>query len=285
MRRSPKVAEVLPILYLRGLSTGDFREALPVLLGEDAAGLSATNARLTASWESEYEAFRHRDLTDCDFVYVCADGIHFKLPQHLRPRAKRALRDAMYARTKADAETAIGAFVAEFEAKYPKATACLVENQETLLTSSRYPAEYWGHPADDESPFATVRLRQRLTKGAGSRTKGLLMAFKLLEMAQRRCRRLDGAHLLPVVRAGVPFVDGVLHDRGPTGTEPRRRPSDHPQQPIRNIDNTSIPVIPEAFGLPRRRREAAGCVPPTRRGNACRVGRSPGMSWRLLKLG
>ena len=49
MRRAPKVAEVLPILCLRGLSTGDFREALPVLLGDDAAGLSATNiARLTA---------------------------------------------------------------------------------------------------------------------------------------------------------------------------------------------------------------------------------------------
>ena len=49
MRRSPKVAEVLPILYLRGLSTGDFRETLPVLLGDDTAGLSATNiARLTA---------------------------------------------------------------------------------------------------------------------------------------------------------------------------------------------------------------------------------------------
>ena len=46
MRRSPKVAEVLPILYLRGLSTGDFREALPVLLGEDAAGLSATTSRV-----------------------------------------------------------------------------------------------------------------------------------------------------------------------------------------------------------------------------------------------
>ena len=55
MRRSPKVAEVLPILYLRGLSTGDFREALPVLLGEDAAGLSATNiARLTAVWDEGF---------------------------------------------------------------------------------------------------------------------------------------------------------------------------------------------------------------------------------------
>jgi len=60
-----------------------------------------------------------------------------------------------------------------------------------------------------ESPFATVRLRERATRGAGSRTKGLLMAFKLLEMTQQRWRRLDGAHLLPLVRAGVKFVDGV----------------------------------------------------------------------------
>jgi len=54
-----------------------------------------------------------------------------------------------------------------------------------------------------ESPFATVRLRERATRGAGSRTKGLLMAFKLLDMAQLRWRRLDGAQLLPLVRAGV----------------------------------------------------------------------------------
>jgi len=54
-----------------------------------------------------------------------------------------------------------------------------------------------------------VRLRERATRGAGSRTKGLLMAFKLLDMAQQRWRRLDGAHLLPLVGAGVKFVDGV----------------------------------------------------------------------------
>ena len=80
MRRSPKVAEVLPILSLRGLSTGDFREALPVLLGDDAAGLSATNiARLTAVWEDEYRQFRQRDLADRDYVYVWVDGIHFNI--------------------------------------------------------------------------------------------------------------------------------------------------------------------------------------------------------------
>jgi len=63
-----------------------------------------------------------------------------------------------------------------------------------------------------ESPFATVRLRQRVTKGAGSRTKGLLMAYRLLDMAQDRWRRIDGAHLLPLVRGGLDFVDGVQQE-------------------------------------------------------------------------
>ena len=317
MRRSPQVAEVLPLLYLRGLSTGDFREALPALLGEDAAGLSPTNiSRLTSAWEEDYRAFRSRDLSGCDYVYVWVDGIHFnirleddrlctlvmigvkadgtkelvaledgyresreswgdvlrdlrgrglrapavavgdgalgfwsamrdawpettaqrdwchkmanvldKLPKRVRPRAKRALRDIMYAETKADAEKGIGAFVSEFEAKHPKAAACLAADREALLAFFDFPAEHWRHLRTSnliESPFATVRLRQRVTKGAGSRTKGLLMAFKLLEMAQRRWCRLNGAHLLPLVRAGVKFVDGLPQARGDTGTEDRK---------------------------------------------------------------
>jgi hypothetical protein len=61
------VAEVLPVLYLRGLSTGDFREALVALLGDDAARLSATKiARLTHEWEGEYRAFQKRRLADRD---------------------------------------------------------------------------------------------------------------------------------------------------------------------------------------------------------------------------
>ena len=64
-----------------------------------------------------------------------------------------------------------------------------------------------------ESPFATVRLRQRVTKGAGSRQKGLLMAFKLLLMAQQRWRRINAAHLMPFVRAGVFFNDGAQPER------------------------------------------------------------------------
>jgi hypothetical protein len=78
--RAPKVTEVLPILYLRGLSTGDFQSALPVLLGEEARGLSPTTiTRLTASWDAEYHAWRRRDLHDLDFVYVWVDGVHFRV--------------------------------------------------------------------------------------------------------------------------------------------------------------------------------------------------------------
>jgi putative transposase len=81
MRRSPKVAEVLPVLYLRGLSTGDFQEALPALLGEEAsAGLSpSVISRLLSASEEEYRAFRERDLSERDYVYVWVDGVHFRI--------------------------------------------------------------------------------------------------------------------------------------------------------------------------------------------------------------
>ena len=317
MRRSPKVAEVLPILYLRGLSTGDFKPALEGLLGEDAAGLSSTNiARLTNVWEEEYRAFSKRSLADVDFVYVWADGIHFnvrleedrlctlvligarpdgtkeviavedgyresaeswkallrdlnargmkapkvavgdgalgfwaavrdvwpetreqrdwchkmanvldKLPKRLQPKAKRLLREAMNAATRADAEEAIGDFESEFSAKYPKAAKCLIKDRDALLTHFDFPAEHWRHLRTTnviESPFATVRLRQRVTKGAGNRTKALIMAFKLLEMAQQRWRRLNGSQLLPLVQAGVPYVDGERVERNDNNPDKRR---------------------------------------------------------------
>jgi transposase-like protein len=74
------VESVLPLLYLHGLSSGDFREALPALLGPEAAGLSSSAIlRLTKSWTAEYEAFRRRDLADRDYVYLWADGVHFTI--------------------------------------------------------------------------------------------------------------------------------------------------------------------------------------------------------------
>ena len=129
MRRSPQVAEVLPVLYLCGLSTGDFREALPVLLGEDAAGLSPTNiSRLTAAWEEDYREFRSRDLSESDCVYVWEDGIHCVRG------AKRALREIMYAKTGANSEKAIDAFVSESGPRY-HAASC-------RTTSHLFPPHY-----------------------------------------------------------------------------------------------------------------------------------------------
>jgi putative transposase len=316
VRRSPKVAEVLPLLYLHGLSTGDFREALGALLGEDAAGLSPTAiARLVKVWEAEYAAFRQRDLSDRDYVYVWADGVHFnirleedrlctlvvigarpdgtkeviavedgyresteswlsvlrdlhrrgmrapvlavadralgfwaaaravwpatlsetcwvhrianvldKLPQRLQPKAKRALHEMMYAESRAACLDGIAAFAAEYGAKYPKAVDSLTTDQDRLLTHFEFPAEHWGHLRTTnpiESTFATVKLRQRVTKGAGSRTAGLTMAWKLLTMAEQRWRRLNAPHLVAHVRAGVRFHDGVRIER--------ENPDDHAQ--------------------------------------------------------
>jgi transposase-like protein len=78
-RKSPKVAEVLPLLYLHGLSTGDFVPALAAFFGS-AAGLSAAAVgRLLASWQADDQAFCQRDLSERDYVYVWADGIHFRV--------------------------------------------------------------------------------------------------------------------------------------------------------------------------------------------------------------
>jgi transposase-like protein len=78
-RRSPKVTEVLPLLYLHGLSTGDFVPALEGFFGS-AAGLSASViTRLTTAWQDEHRAFMARNLADRDYVYLWADGVHFNV--------------------------------------------------------------------------------------------------------------------------------------------------------------------------------------------------------------
>jgi transposase-like protein len=288
------VEETYPLLYLHGLSSGDFREALPALLGPTAAGLSSSAIlRLTKSWTAEYEACRRRDLADRDYVYLWADGVHFtirrekerlctlvvigvrpdgtkevvaledgyresaeswrtllrdrqrrgvrapvlaigdgalgfwaavrdvwpetaepqcwvhrianvldKLPRSLQPRAKQALHEIMYAETRAAAAHEIARFTQAYGAKYPKAVASLTVDQDRLLAYFDYPADHWKHlrtPNPIESTFATVRLRAGVTKGAGSRTAGLVMAFKLLQVAEGHCRRIDALELVPLV--------------------------------------------------------------------------------------
>lgn len=78
-RKSPQMSEVLPLLYLHGLSTSDFGPALEQFLGS-GAGLSATTiTRVTAQWQDEAKAFAARDLSGTDYVYLWVDGIHLKV--------------------------------------------------------------------------------------------------------------------------------------------------------------------------------------------------------------
>jgi putative transposase len=78
-RKSPKVAEVLPLLYLHGLSSLDFAPALEQFLGTGAGLSAATVTRLTTQWQDEAKAFEKRDLSKIDFVYLWVDGIHLKV--------------------------------------------------------------------------------------------------------------------------------------------------------------------------------------------------------------
>lgn len=77
MRRVPSVDNLVPILYLKGISTGDMSEALESILGSEASGLSATNiVRLKAQWEADYQAWSGRDLSGKQYVYIWVDAIH-----------------------------------------------------------------------------------------------------------------------------------------------------------------------------------------------------------------
>jgi transposase-like protein len=306
-RKSPQVAEVLPLLYLHGLSSGDFVPALEQFLGS-SAGLSAkTITRLTEQWRGEAAAFNKRSLKDTDYVYCWVDGIHLKvrleqdkvcllvmigvradgtkelialddghresteswadllrsckrrgmtapvlavgdgalgfwsavrdvfpetreqrcwfhkianvlncLPKSAQPGAKAALAEIWNAEDKEHAEAAARAFAADYEAKWPKATAKITEDIDVLLAFYDYPAEHWVHLRTTnpiESTFATVRLRQRVTKGPGSRAAGVAMAFKLIESAQARWRAVNAPHLVALVRAGAQFKKGKLVER------------------------------------------------------------------------
>jgi len=79
MRRSKTIETLLPILYLKGISTGDFSEALAALLGKDAAGLSASAiGRLKDGWQGDHAQWQKRDLATRRYVYIWADGIHLQ---------------------------------------------------------------------------------------------------------------------------------------------------------------------------------------------------------------
>jgi transposase-like protein len=138
------------------------------------------------------------------------------LPESAHPGAKKAMAEIYNAENKTQALRAAEAFADAYRAKWPKAVAKVTDDLDMLLAFYDYPAEHWIHLRTTnpiESTFATVRLRQRVTKGPGSRAAGVAMAFKLIESAQHRWRAVNAPHLVALVRAGAKFENGKLIER------------------------------------------------------------------------
>ena len=138
------------------------------------------------------------------------------LPKSAQSDAKAALAEIWNAEDKEHAEQAARAFAATYGTKWPKAAAKITGDLDVLLAFYDYPAEHWVHLLTTnpiESTFATVRLRQRVTKGPGSRAAGIAMAFKLIESAQNRWRAVTAPHHVALVRAGAVFNNGVIIER------------------------------------------------------------------------
>jgi putative transposase len=113
---------------------------------------------------------------------------------------------------RADARHALERFRGEFDAKYPKAVAKLDRDWQHLTAFYDFPAEHWRHLRTSnaiESSFATVELRTRVTKGAGSKKAALAMAYKLLDAGQERWRRFNGHELVADALAGAKYKDGI----------------------------------------------------------------------------
>ena len=128
------------------------------------------------------------------------------LLKSLQPKAKQALQEIWRSETKGLAEQAVDVFLATYEVKYPKATACLQKNLVELLQFYDFPAAHWPslrttNPID--STFSTIRHLTSRMKGCLTRDGMLHMMFKLSQCAEKTWRRLRGFRDLPKVIAGI----------------------------------------------------------------------------------
>ena len=134
------------------------------------------------------------------------------LPKSLQSQAKDKPHDIWMAPGRDQANKAFDLFIKTYQAKHPKATACLEKDRDQLLAFHDFHAEHWVHLRTTnpiESAFETVRLRHKRTKGDGSRKACLAMSYKLAKSAEKRWRKLNGHDQIPDVIAGVTFTDGV----------------------------------------------------------------------------
>ena len=139
-----------------------------------------------------------------------------KLPKQLQSDAKGLLHDMMRAETQADAEKSKASFEKLYSDKYPKAVECLTKSWQELTTIFHYPAQHWQHIRTTnpiESSFATVKLRTKVTKGAGSKETAAVMAFKLLNECQSKWRKLRGHEEFKNLLKGFEYEDGLMIPR------------------------------------------------------------------------
>lgn len=138
------------------------------------------------------------------------------LPKKLQPKARELLREMMIAETKSDAEVQLKIFKDTYEAKYPKAYEKLDKDWGKLTSFFNFPARHWvsirtSNPI--ESAFATVKLRTKVTKGAGSSKAAEVMAFKLLIEAEKKWRRIRGWQEIKDLISGALYIDGKMVDK------------------------------------------------------------------------
>jgi putative transposase len=173
----------------------------PVLAGGDGA---------LGFWKALAEVFPATREQRC-WVHKTANVLN-SMPKSAQPGAKKAIQDIYNAEDRDHAEAAIQAFAKLYGAKFPKAVKKITDDQEQLLAFYDFPAEHWIHLRTTnpiESTFSTVRLRTKVTRGAGSRTAALAMVFT----AQQRLRAVNAPHLVALVRAGARFERGQLVER------------------------------------------------------------------------
>jgi putative transposase len=136
-----------------------------------------------------------------------------ELPKRLQTKARDMMREMMKADSETDAGAALADFKAAFSAKHEKAVELLEKDWPELTAYFKFPALHWQSIRTTnpiESTFATVKLRTKVTKGAGSPKAASTMAFKLMLEAEKRWRRLRGYQEIGLLMSGSVYKDGVI---------------------------------------------------------------------------
>jgi putative transposase len=191
-------------------STQSWRE---VLLSLKARGLHAPELAIgdgaMGFWAALEEVYASTRQQRC-WMHKSGNVLN-AMAKSVQPKAKAALHDIWQAAIREDAERAFDQFIVTYEAKYPKATNCLLKDHDSLMTFYDFPAVHWQHLRTTnpiESTFATIRHRTTRTRGCVTRDSLLHMMFKLGECAEQNWRKLRGIRYLAKVIEGVKFVDG-----------------------------------------------------------------------------